>query len=205
LLGYFEALHDRLLRVVEQPANRAYVLGVTSCVPRSGVSTIAAGLAITLARNGEQRVLVVHHPRAACGPRLFWADAASGLVDAVADTAGNAAAVRNRAAEVSAREREAEPAGAGTVPARYSDLVHSLQQSSGRFVIVDLPPVTEISPTLRYAGLLDGVLLVVGSEEVDRDVARRAKQLLIEAGANVIGTVFNKHRQHVPTWLQPAG
>ena len=51
------------------------------------------------------------------------------------------------------------------------------------------------------AGLLDGVIMVVESDKVQRDQTRQALQLLRSSNANVIGAVFNKRKKDLPLWL----
>ena len=70
-----------------------------------------------------------------------------------------------------------------------------------RLVVFDVPPAGEQSATLRLAGLLDAVIIVVEAERVRFEVARRAKELLERAGARVRGAVLNKRRDYVPRWF----
>jgi Mrp family chromosome partitioning ATPase len=61
--------------------------------------------------------------------------------------------------------------------------------------------MSQISITPRLARFMDMVLLVVESEKTDRDVAKRATNLLLETKTNV-GVVLNKSRDHLPRRLQ---
>jgi Mrp family chromosome partitioning ATPase len=49
--------------------------------------------------------------------------------------------------------------------------------------------------------MLDGMLLVMESERTNPEAALRAKQRLIHANARFLGVILNKHRQHLPSWL----
>jgi Mrp family chromosome partitioning ATPase len=69
-----------------------------------------------------------------------------------------------------------------------------------RLVVVDLPPISDLA-TCGLAATLEGVLLVVEAERVHSHVARRGKTLLEQAGARLLGIVFNKREQHIPSWL----
>ena len=86
---------------------------------------------------------------------------------------------------------------------RYRDVVEHMKKSRYAYVILDLPPVTETSPTLRIAGLLNGIVLVLEAEKDHRETARRAKDLLLQANATIKGAVLNKTRSYVPAWLHP--
>ena len=69
------------------------------------------------------------------------------------------------------------------------------------FVVFDLPSLEATEAGLRLASMLSGVVLVVESERVRREVARRAKQLLSHANVPLLGGVLNKRRVYLPGWL----
>ena len=68
-------------------------------------------------------------------------------------------------------------------------------------MVFDLPAATESSSAIRLAGMLDGVLLVVETERIRREVARHVAGQLSQSGATLLGVVLNKRQQHVPHWL----
>ena len=78
--------------------------------------------------------------------------------------------------------------------------MRSLENDFG-FIVADLPTV-ESSLCFVSAGLLSGVLLVMEAERTRSDIAARANQRLVDARANVLGIVLNKHPQHLPNWLE---
>jgi Mrp family chromosome partitioning ATPase len=78
--------------------------------------------------------------------------------------------------------------------------VSQLKASDYDYILLDMPPVTEISITPRLARFMDTILLVVESEKTDRDAAQRAATLLSEGRTNV-GVVINKSRSYVPQRL----
>jgi glycerophosphoryl diester phosphodiesterase len=47
----------------------------------------------------------------------------------------------------------------------------------------------------------DGVVMVIESGKLRRQVAIRAKQELQDAGARILGVVLNKRKYHIPNWL----
>ena len=75
-----------------------------------------------------------------------------------------------------------------------------MKASDFDYIIFDMPPVSQISITPRLARFMDMVLLVIESEKTDRDVAKRATDLLTEAKTNV-GVVLNKNRSYIPSRL----
>ncbi|MDD1015615.1 CpsD/CapB family tyrosine-protein kinase [Pseudomonas rubra] len=70
-----------------------------------------------------------------------------------------------------------------------------------RFVVVDGEAVYASADSLIISPLVDGVILVVRAEETRWEVAQAAKQRLDQAGAKLIGSVFNKRKYYMPKWL----
>ncbi|MBK4997766.1 CpsD/CapB family tyrosine-protein kinase [Pseudomonas sp. S31] len=78
-----------------------------------------------------------------------------------------------------------------------------LQQLSDhyRFVVIDGEAVYASADSLVIGTLVDGVILVVCAEETRWEVAQAAAQRLTQAGARLIGSVFNKRKYYMPKWL----
>jgi len=55
--------------------------------------------------------------------------------------------------------------------------------------------------SLVIGTLVDGVILVVTAEDTRWEVAQAAAQRLTQAGAKLIGSVFNRRRYYMPKWL----
>jgi Mrp family chromosome partitioning ATPase len=203
LRDLYDALRDRLMTLVgSDPSKMPYILGVTGCAKGSGVSTIAAGLALALARNGNERVVLLDANTETAAPTIFGVNPATGVVEMIPDGEGNTTVAQHSLFVVPSGD--AEPKTTYTNPAhRYAALIQQLRGSKVRFVVIDMPPVKATSLTLRIARLLDGILLVVASEKVSRHVAEHARDLLTQSDAKVIGTILNKRRQYVPDWLYP--
>ncbi|ANP47674.1 hypothetical protein [Candidatus Viadribacter manganicus] len=63
-------------------------------------------------------------------------------------------------------------------------------RAGGAFVIVDAPALDQSSIALRVAPHMDGVVLVVGAARGAAPAALEARELLLEAGANLMGLVY---------------
>ena len=59
-------------------------------------------------------------------------------------------------------------------------------------VIVDSPPIAAFTDGVLIAAMVDAVLLVVHSGKCSRKVVGRARKLLLDVGARIIGVVLNK-------------
>jgi len=120
----------------------------------------------------------------------------------LSDGKGNTAVIQPNLYLLSAGEVK----GNGDLPdlsksVNFKDLMGHFRQSEYDFIVLDMPPVHETSLAPRMSHLIDAVVLVVEAERTGREEARRARQQLHEAGAQLLGVVFNKKRNVVPTWL----
>jgi len=59
-------------------------------------------------------------------------------------------------------------------------------------VLFDSPPILAANDALMLAGIVDGVLLVVGAGNADRDEIRRAREQIEPVGTPLIGAVLNQ-------------
>ena len=82
----------------------------------------------------------------------------------------------------------------------FNQLMPKLNASEYDYIVFDLPPVSQTSPTPRYSGYMDLVLLVVESEKTGQQPAAKASALMQESRAKV-AAVLNKYRRHVPAVL----
>jgi Mrp family chromosome partitioning ATPase len=179
------------------------LVAVTSCAGGAGVSTIAAGLASSLSETGEGNVLLVDmNSGDGVAHRFYKGKLALGLDDILEKEKANrqvALVQENLYLVKEFNNRDKLPS---VLPKRFSHLVTQLKASDYDYILLDMPPVTEISITPRLARFMDTILLVVESEKTDQDAAHRAAALLSEGRANV-QVVMNKSRSYVPKRLQP--
>lgn len=204
LKPYFEALRDRVIAYGKATdLSKPCLLGLTSCTHGSGVTTMAAGLALTLARNGDGRVLFVDLSGLDHGTGNSLLDSAENvrLADILADDTGRTTVMQPNLFVLSAREVTDEAQSMKPSP-RIEDVIEQLRRSDYDYVVLDMPPVSETSPALRIAPQIDGVMLIVRAEKVARTTARKARNLLDQAQAHMIGAILNRTRRYVPQWLQ---
>lgn len=191
----YDVLWQRLRQAGLLDATGRGVVGLTSCQPGSGSSTIAANMAIRAARSFDGGVLLVDADvrNHALAP-LFRVPQSPGLVQAMRDDARpldcvQATTITNLAVMAAGSELDAAATLFDT--ARLGDLIEQLQQDF-ELIVFDLPIADESTHCLQAASVLDGVLLVIESQRIDRELATRAKRKLLAAKANVLGVVINK-------------
>jgi capsular exopolysaccharide synthesis family protein len=77
---------------------------------------------------------------------------------------------------------------------KMMNLVQELKSRyPSRIVLFDLPPVLSAADALAFAPYVDAAILVVEEGGTDRDEIKRAAEML--GSTNIIGTVLNKSRQ----------
>ncbi len=64
-------------------------------------------------------------------------------------------------------------------------------RASYDFVILDSPPVLPVTDAVVLAREVDGVVMVVKGHDTPRELVRRARDQLLQAGAHLLGTVMN--------------
>jgi Mrp family chromosome partitioning ATPase len=79
--------------------------------------------------------------------------------------------------------------------------MQNLNPSDFDYIIFDMPPLNQTSPTWGMAAFMDKVLLVVEAEKNTRDAARRGYQRLMAERDNV-SIVLNKARSYGPSSLE---
>jgi MinD-like ATPase involved in chromosome partitioning or flagellar assembly len=190
---------------MEAPSTESLeTIGVTSCAPGAGVSTVSFNIAVAAARAFAGPVLFVDtditkQPNRRVIPHV----PTLGLADVLADAADPMdCVVKTHTDNLSII------AGRGTLkheelsfdPFKAAEMLNDLKDQF-KLVIVDIPAPTELNGSIYLAGKMDGVVLVIESELSDGRTALRTKQRLVDANANLLGVVLNKRRKHMPNWL----
>ncbi len=197
---YYNTLRDRLLLSSTGSVEPLCLVAVTSSYGGEGVSTVATNLAVSMSHHGS--VLLVDanimHPAI---HKIFGMNLSPGLAETLETglTAVGTGAARNLDVLAAGHIN-------GSVPMLYEspkDLSELLARfrSNYRFVVFDLPPVTETSAALRLASLVDGVLLVVEADRSRWESVRKVKRQLLQIKANLLGVVLNKRRFPIPRFF----
>jgi len=206
LSAHYRALVQRIQAAnIAAPSNETIeTIGITSCAPGAGVSTVSFNIAVAAARAFMEPVLFVDaditkQPNRRLIPHL----PTLGLADVLADAADPMDCVVNTPID-----NLSIVAGRGTAkrddlsfdPFKAAEVLNDYK-SRFKLVVVDVPAPTELNGSLYLAGKLDGVVLVIESELSDGRAALRTKQRLADENANVLGVILNKRRKHMPNWL----
>jgi receptor protein-tyrosine kinase len=190
---------------------------ITSATAEQGKTTVAANLALALARSGaatviveadlrrprlEQRLGVERGPRGLTAVLVGSANLDDALVPIPRALVGDSAPDGRTAA--------ADFLPSGPLPPNPSGLLASarmlqvLDELSIRYehVIIDSPPLLPVSDALELAPGVDGVLLVVRRNRARRDEGREVRAMLDRLGIDLVGTIFTdveaRHGYYAP-------
>jgi capsular exopolysaccharide synthesis family protein len=185
-------------------STRSEVLAVCSAVAGEGKTTVAVGLAVTIAEDfPDRRVLVVEtdlqKPVLAAD---FGVEPVPGLVDCLTN---------NEPVEMAYRSTllpnlHIVPAGnAVATPGRWlrssnMALAVDSMRSTHDLVILDVPAVQDNSDAVLLTDLADGILFVVRAGVTPANVVTQAIED-IDAG-RLRGLVLNETRSSIPKWLR---
>jgi len=198
---YSEAIRDRLGLYFELHGvtHKPKLIGVTGFGEGAGTSTLAAGVAAALSETGDGKVLLVDVNAANGEVHPFFAGRpAASLTAAIEPQAAITSAADNLyLATINRSGNKSAHLGLK----KFFALVPNLKASDFDYIIFDMPPINQTSPTIGLAALMDKVLLVVEAEKTNRDVVKRGYRELVGARADV-AVVLNKTRSYGPSWLE---
>lgn len=182
------------------------ILLMTAANIGTGTSTSAMALAAQLAQMSNGRVLLVD---ASQSPRNLSQQLALHKERGFTDLLFNSLApplLQDCVVQVSSLPFDVLPYGRlghnteRLSPERLRPLFRQLG-AQYRFVVIDADAVYSATDTLVISTQVDGVVLVVRGEDTRWEVAQAARQRLVQAGAKVVGSVFNRRKYYMPKWL----
>lgn len=166
---------------------------VTSTGPAEGKSTSITNLAVVFAQADKKVLLIDADMRKPTIHHFFILPNRVGLTNIIAGTAGIESALQTSTLP------NLHIITSGPVPPNPAELLGSKRMetlikeliSEYDYILFDAPPVIAVSDAQILSQFMDGVLLVVNSGHTHREMAVKAKGLLENVNANVIGVVLN--------------
>src|SRR6266496_3452679 len=198
---YCDAIRDRLGLYFELKhlTHKPKLVGVTGFSEKAGTSTLAAGLAASLSETNEGKVLLVD---VNLGPEevhsFFKGKPAYPLTAALKPQTEIASASDNLYLATVGSSSTGGLAQVGLK--KFFDMMPNMKASDFDYIIFDMPPLDQTSPTWGMAAFMDKLLLVVEAEKNSRDVIKRGYMKLVAERNNVV-VVVNKARSYVPKSL----
>lgn len=201
---YSEAIRDRIVFnfQINNMTHKPKMMAVTGLSAGAGTSTIAAGLAKAFSDINGAKVLLVDLNSAYPDDNPMFGNkplhSLVGALQAARNTRFKEGSQNLYLASAAARKTDANSTAFG--PMHLYELLPHFRASEFDYVIFDMPPMAQTSPTLAMAGLMDKVLLVVDGEDTSRDTLKWGYSELVKGRADV-SCVFNKARTHAPRWI----
>ncbi|WP_139994970.1 CpsD/CapB family tyrosine-protein kinase [Paenibacillus paridis] len=175
------------------------IIMVTSSKPSEGKSTTCANMAVAFAQANKKVLLIDADLRKPSQHHIFGKSNRSGLTTALLNQLDLRDIIQFTNTE------NLSIIQAGPTPPNPSELLSSdpmallLKRAREQFdvIIVDTPPIMSVTDAQIVATQSDGVVLVIDSGKVKKDVVLKAKASLDHVKARLIGVVLNKiNRNH---------
>ncbi len=198
---YFRVLRTRILKQLRE--NNWNSFFVTSATPGAGKSLISINLAIAIALEGNQSVLLVdadlrkpslsNHLDLQC--ENGFTDYLAGLVPLedilVNPGVENLVIVPGRDAKISHSELISSP--------KMTDFIQETKtRYESRIIIYDIPPLFIADDALLLMPYVDGALFVVEDEKNTAEELEHSMEILEQT--NLLGIVLNKSKREIPTY-----
>jgi polysaccharide chain length determinant protein (PEP-CTERM system associated) len=167
---------------------------ITSPGPGEGKSTTVANLAIAFSQMGTKTLLMDADFRRPILHSLFGMEKEPGITNYLAGKIPLEALMRKTSLE------NLDLVTCGVIPPNPSELLASQKmkefvsqlKNKYQMILFDSPPVIAVTDAMVLSLILDGVVLVVSSGQTSQPGLERAKSLLDNVNAKVMGGVLNK-------------
>ena len=193
----YKLLRTKLLFSFVDDESRCRVIGMSSALTGEGKSLTAINLAYTASQLGKKVLLIDCDMRRPSMADKLPINKAPGLSDFLTGQGGADNLIQ--LCGIKDEERAFHAISSGRTPpnpmellssARMEKLVSKLRESYD-YIILDLPPVCEVSDALVAAKLTDGMLLVVRQHHCDRIALNAAVRQFAFVETKLLGVVFN--------------
>ena len=192
LEGY-NRLKDNLLYM--NTDGKTKVFQIESSIEAEGKTTVACNLAVSLALVNKKVVVVdldFHRPRV---HRLFNMSKDNGIAEYFLDRAGKENIIKKtkyQNVDIITRGAEIHNASLVLVSDKFKSLIADLKKKYD-YVLLDCPPVLQVSDFIHIAKVSDGVLFMVAYALTSKKQVAEAVKELNKNGAKILGTVFTMY------------
>lgn len=177
----------------DDESNTCRVIGVTSAVAHEGKSTTSMNLAYDLMKAGKKTLLIDADMRLSRIAKFLGVEKAPGLSNLLVGRSNGEdlvqySPVQDNLAVMTCGNFTPNPTEL-LASKRFEMMIDSLKQIY-EYIVLDLPPVIEVSDALIASKHVDGMIMVVRQEYVDRRLIDDAIHQLRISGVRIIGFVM---------------
>lgn len=165
----------------------------TSAGPGEGKSTTAANTAVVMAQSGKRVIIIDCDLRKPVQHKIFNLPK-QGLTNVLVEDAAIREVLRDTDIP------NLRVLTSGPIPPNPSELLGSAQmdqlikelKNEADFLIFDVPPVIAVTDACVLASKMDGIVMVISAGMIRPEMAKRAKELLLNAKGHILGVVLNR-------------
>ncbi len=176
---------------------------ITSSTLAEGKSTVSSFLALTAARKGLRTLLIDGDLRRPSIHKLFALKREAGLCEVLIDGALAKTVIKKTNLDkldiITSGKPSPQPAeifDAGMIGRLLNEMKFYYD-----LIIIDCAPVLPVSDPMLLAHEVDGVLFVVKAGATQREVVRRASEILATGTNRVLGVILNNTDDSLPHYL----
>lgn len=201
-LAIRKASEQNLSSIIKNTGSQSFL--ITSANANAGITSSTLSLADELSKTTDEKTLIIDTSSSNESlTSLLEMSQSPGLLDIVLDENEN---LDKYYIELNDQDFYFMPIGINknnTQNIIYKDLKSILEILSKifRYIIIDGDAIYSNNNTVEIASKTDAVVLVVQAEETRWEVAQAAQKRLSQAGANIIGCIFNNRKYYTPSWI----
>ncbi|ETJ38685.1 Tyrosine-protein kinase EpsD [human gut metagenome] len=172
------------------------IICITSSKKDEGKTTVLSNLGVSFAKIDKKVLLIDADLRNPSISKMFDTSNAQGLMDILLGKRNIQDCVKKT------KQENLYILTGGTIPPNPAEVLSSKKMSEFiesikdeyDYIFIDSPPVGVVSDASIISAYSDGVIFVVGANEVDSNLAKIAKERLDNVKANIVGVILNKFK-----------
>ena len=185
----YTRLRDNVIYYLDNGKNK--VFQIESAISGEGKSTVASNLAVSLVKSGKKVLLVDLDFRRPMVHKVFKITNLNGIVEYMLDECGKENLVKTTeyGVDVVNRGKLAHNTSVIFMAEKFKTIIEELKGNYD-IVILDCPPVLQVSDYIHISKIADSVIYVVSHGKVRRSQVKEALSLLKRESVKIFGTVL---------------
>ena len=175
------------------------IICITSSKKDEGKTTVLSNLGVSFAKIDKKVLLIDADLRNPSISKMFDTSNTQGLMDILLGKRNIQDCVKKT------KQENLYILTGGTIPPNPAEVLSSKKMSEFiesikdeyDYIFIDSPPVGVVSDASIISAYSDGVIFVVGANEVDSNLAKIAKERLDSVKANIVGVILNKFKTNI--------